>query len=501
MASTLTSTALAASPPPSNTAMPKVSAPLPVTSSSYPWNSASQNVVQLNLAASGYQEQEFVVSGLANVYTWSGNTAVIQTANAPYTTRILVRRPIKSSDFSGDVHVEMLNSSYGFDLDFMWPASHWWMMARGDAWIGVTVRPSSIRSLKQFDSQRYASLSMANPVPPTATCASPADNGSPTTENGLAWDIFSQVGVLARNTSGSAPMAGLSVERVYGSGYSLMGTAMQIYVNAISPYASQSNGSPIFDGFLIGAPAGGMMGSINQCAAWVPAGDPRIVIQPNRSPIIRVNTTSDFGYYFGGPAGIGIPAATTLNRRPDDDAPNDRYRGYEIPGATHLWTYLMAYMPGAAEMARIGAAPVHACGETPPNSFPLQYFLDGALDNLNSWARFGTPPPHGDRIAVNNPGTPSESIIFDKYGNPTGGVRSPYLDLPRMTYAWYNDGSGCGSVGHLVPFPQATLNALYGTNRNYRSMLIDASFNLVANRWVPEMDGRNIILDAEQMAP
>jgi hypothetical protein len=152
-------------------------------------------------------------------------------------------------------------------------------------------------------------------------------------------------------------------------------------------------------------------------------------------------------------------------------------------------------------MARIGGVPVHACGETPFNNFPLQYFLDGAFDNLNLWARYGTPPPRGQRIAVNNPGTPSETIVFDQFGNPVGGVRSPYLDIPRQTYAWYNDGAGCGSVGHLVPLPQSTLQSLYANNRAYRSNMIDASINLLGGRWVPEMDARNIILDAEQMAP
>jgi len=84
----------------------------------------------------------------------------------------------------GNVIVEPLNASYGYDLAFLWPASHEYLMARGDAWVGVTIRPSSIQSPKKFDAQRYASLSMANPLPASATCANPAHNRPPANEPG-----------------------------------------------------------------------------------------------------------------------------------------------------------------------------------------------------------------------------------------------------------------------------------------------------------------------------
>jgi hypothetical protein len=88
--------------------------------------------------------------------------------------------------------------------------------------------------------------------------------------------------------------------------------------------------------------------------------------------------------------------------------------------------------------------------------------------------------------------------VFDQFGNPTGGVRSPYLDVPRQTYAWYNNGGGCGSVGHLVPLPQSTLAALYPTPRDYQSNFVDASIALLAAGWVPEIDARNMIIDGVQ---
>jgi hypothetical protein len=44
----------------------------------------------------------------------------VRTPGAPYTTRVLVRRPAKASRFSGNVIVEILNPSNAFDLNIGW---------------------------------------------------------------------------------------------------------------------------------------------------------------------------------------------------------------------------------------------------------------------------------------------------------------------------------------------------------------------------------------------
>jgi hypothetical protein len=97
------SPALAASPLPTTIAVPQVAGPVSVSPTSYPWNAADQNVAPLSLIGSGYQETEYFVSGLASVYTWSAsNTAVIQTPDAPYTSRILVRRPANAAGLAAE---------------------------------------------------------------------------------------------------------------------------------------------------------------------------------------------------------------------------------------------------------------------------------------------------------------------------------------------------------------------------------------------------------------
>src|SRR5512137_1892950 len=86
------------------TPIPVVSGPLPVTADSYPFGAADHTGVPTDLKKIGYVEEEFLVSGKANVYEWpEQGTAVVRTANAPYTTRILVRRPAGKSKFSGNV--------------------------------------------------------------------------------------------------------------------------------------------------------------------------------------------------------------------------------------------------------------------------------------------------------------------------------------------------------------------------------------------------------------
>ena len=78
------------------TPIPKVTGPLPVSAASYPFGAADHQLVPQDLSRHGYVEEEYLVSGKANVYSWpASGPAVVRTPDAPYTTRILVRRPAK----------------------------------------------------------------------------------------------------------------------------------------------------------------------------------------------------------------------------------------------------------------------------------------------------------------------------------------------------------------------------------------------------------------------
>ena len=92
------------------TPLPVVHGPIPVAADSYPFGAADHTRVPTDLGKIGYVEEEFFAEGKANIYEWpEQGAAVVRTANAPYTTRVLVRRPASKSKFSGNVIVEMLN--------------------------------------------------------------------------------------------------------------------------------------------------------------------------------------------------------------------------------------------------------------------------------------------------------------------------------------------------------------------------------------------------------
>ena len=149
------------------TPLPHVTGPIPVTAASYPFGAADHTLVPEDLSKVGYVEDEYFVSGKANVYIVDRRRVRGHGAHArtcPYTTRILVRRPAKASRFSGNVVVEMLNPSNQFDLNIGWAMAHRQMVRNGDAWVGITDKPIDVVALKKFDPARYGSLSFANPL-------------------------------------------------------------------------------------------------------------------------------------------------------------------------------------------------------------------------------------------------------------------------------------------------------------------------------------------------
>src|SRR4051795_2972360 len=146
--------------------VPTVTGPVAQSDASHAFGGALWQMVPEDLAKSGYVEEEYFVSGLANVYNWPApGPATIRTANAPYTTRILVRRPADPAKSSGNVVVEMLNPSNNVDINIGWAIMRKQFERTGDTWVGITSRPVNVNALQTFDPQRYASLSFANPDP------------------------------------------------------------------------------------------------------------------------------------------------------------------------------------------------------------------------------------------------------------------------------------------------------------------------------------------------
>jgi hypothetical protein len=458
-----------------------VSGPLPVTGDSYPFNAANRQRLPIDLASYGYIEEEFVVSGLADVYQWyySGSSpATVRTPDAPYATRILARRPADPKRFSGNVIVEICNWAEGYDKPWGgWGESWSYFLAHGDAWIGITIRPSSVIALKNFNPARYAPLSFANPLPLNETCPKPGcypAPSSPLTEDGLAWDIISHVGALMKSNDASSPMAGYKVEYVYATGAT--GGDLSAYVSAIHPLAKLDNGEPIYDGYVIKCT--GSPGCINQCEPRLSPDDPRCKLYAD-VPIIRVLTQGDI-------LGEGFhPDWSYLQRRPDSDKHGEQFRLYEVAGSYLQGHYARGAFPCREDVvaAKIDPQKSHwETGEVPEYEFPLNYIMNGAFANLDLWVRQRIPPPQAERLATTGE-YPNVKFVFDDYGNVRGGVRTPYVDVPIAVYK---------SDSTVIPLDKKILKQLYPTHEDYVRKVIKCTDMLLKDRWVTEVDGEAI---------
>ncbi|MGW0777824.1 alpha/beta hydrolase domain-containing protein [Streptomyces sp. NPDC002835] len=469
------------------TPLPEVTGPIAQSEESHAFGGAGHQRVPEDLDRAGYTEDEYFVSGEANVYDWPApGPAVVRTAGVPYTTRILVRQPKNPRHFSGNVVVEMLNPSNFFDLNIGWGAMRRRITENGDAWVGITAKPVSVEALKNFDAERYGPLSMANPLPldDPRNCTEPQSlfpaDSSRATENGLVWDIYSQVGALLRSGAPSSPVSG--VERLYGFGYSQTGGYLQTYVNAIHPLDVRANGRPLYDGYLVAVSGGRFVGAmpINQCTPAPPQGDERQRFRDVGVPVMHVMSQSDYL--------TGIDA-----RRPDSDRHADRFRYYEMAGAGHATPEELLYSARPEDIERTGrAVPPMECDQGPRSRLPSHIFFDAMLRNLDAWVRDGVAPPRAEPIEVVD-GRP----VPDEFGNVRGGLRSPYLDVPTSTWSGTSTGASfCRIAGHEVPFSHKRLAELYPTHGAYVRAVVRSVRELVAARFLTPQDGRAVVREA-----
>jgi hypothetical protein len=238
----------------------------------------------------------------------------------------------------------------------------------------------------------------------------------------------------------------------------------------------------MFDGYIVAVAGGRFIGAapINQCEAAPPTGDPRRQFNQAGTPIRHIMSQSDYL--------TGIDA-----RRPDSDAPQDRYRHYELAGAAHATPGELLYSAAPEDItkARRDVPPMN-CVEGPRSRLPSSIFFDAALRNLDWWVRFGIAPPHADPILVSG-GAP----VLDEFGSVQGGWRSPYLDVPTST--WFGSSTNppgatfCGIAGHEVPFTAERLAELYRAHGTYVRNVVHDTADLVGDRLLTLPDGLRII--------
>lgn len=203
--------------------------------------------------------------------------------------------------------------------------------------------------------------------------------------NGQATDILAQAGALVKS---GAPLGGAVPRKVILAGTSQTAGILINYLPAHAVYRTPKM-ERIYDGYM-------------------PTSNGANITQQVDVPIVHVPTMQEV-------------SGQTITWRQDSDEPNRQYRVYEFPGMAHVDT---------RDAARMVPNP---CAQ-PLSTYPLQAYMSVALNHLFAWVDKGVAPPHADRIWLDRNEADGSPMALDETGNPRGGVRSPYVDVPVVSY-------------------------------------------------------------------
>lgn len=295
-----------------------------------------------DLAAQGYVEREFYLSGLADGWDQQGNQVA---AGVPYRTRIVVRRPAADRRFNGTALVEWQNVTAGYDLDALWNGEA--MMRAGYAWIGVSAQRVGVDQLRGWSPARYGGLDVTG--------------GGRYTADELSYDIFAQAAKAVGAGGRDAPMGRLDVRTVLAIGASQSAARMTVYYQSILPKVE-----PVFDGY-----------------AFIVGSAPTRV---GPEPVFQVLSETD----------VRTPV------RPSPDT--DRFRRWEVAGGAHSGWQGQRYR-APISVRDLGAAPVYECAQPPFSRVPVHHATAAAYDHLVRWVRTGVAPPTAPPLVFNADGT------------------------------------------------------------------------------------------------
>lgn len=428
-----------------------------------------------NLAAEGYEEQEYLVSGTANAFVNlnelgdDGVWDVEASEEAAYATRVLVRRPSNAADFSGTVIVEWMNVSSGFDTNPDWDSGHVEIIREGHAWVGVTAQFVGVYGreggivpfhLKEYDGVRYADVEH------------PGDS--------FSYDIFSQIAQSLRTPDGQDMLNGLEPEILLATGESQSAFRLTTYVNAIHPLYNA------FDGYMIH--------SRGQQATPL-AQDPQTLIPVPSAVFIRTDLNVPV-LVWQAETDVLLPSLFSVAVRQDD---TDSLRYWEVTGTSHADRYSLeagrtdtGVDPSFSAVGILDNISGFIQCDSPVNSGPMHFVFNAALNHLNTWARGGDAPPMGDRLAINDD---NSAFILDDVGNVQGGIRTPYVDAPSAVLSGLGQGgeSFCSLFGTTDIFDAAQMVSLYGDQANYVAQVTASANDAVAAGFLLQADADLII--------
>lgn len=464
------------------------------SATSHPFPTATH---KLGFEEAGYVEEEYFFEGTANVYEESGERSTrILHENMPYCNRFLVRKPADAERFSGNIVVEILNATAGFDIDRMWIVGAKELMRSGDIYVGITSKPDVLDSMMKADSKRYESISWRIPYDRPENqyqidndAAHPALPKRKDCETGLFWDMLTDMAEILRTDAEIIPSG--KKRYLYLFGWSQSAVYMYTYLNY---FAFSDTGKSVFDGYLAAGGVHVVVVPLNQNDYGKENDIRRNMVTYMPVPFISVQTESENAHFDGLKA-----------RQEDSDEEDLKYRIYEIAGATHDTKFsLLDYYAADQDMERTGFKPgYHQFLDEYPNDYPYEYCFYAIYRMLFSWVREGICPPHGERIAVDSDGENKK----DALGNAVGGVRTPFLDVPIAAYHPYSAikrENGVidkhGLFGHTEPFSKYKFEKLYGTIENYRKLVEQSAKEQAAKGFLLPKDIEDCVNEAVKRA-
>jgi Alpha/beta hydrolase domain len=424
---------------------------------------------QFDQTPAGYLVEERFVSGTARAYrSRAGAARELEAAvsgTALYQTRLVVVRPTDPVRFNGTVIVEWLNVTGGTDAAPDWAYLDRELLRRGYAYVAVSAQkggllgggirvPGLMKSVRDTDPDRYRSL------------VHPGD--------AYSFDIFSQIGGAIRVGTG-ALLGPLVPRHVLAVGQSQSAAFLTTYFNVIDPLAEVFDGALIHSRFAGSAPLNGnfavsMIWSSFKHGLFALIAKSQLLSRllsssTRRAGLESVRIRSDIRVpvlMFITETDLMLPGFGYIAAR-QADAPN--IRTWEVAGTAHADSYLMAAMEGGA--IRSDSAPIDRLVKAfapadsvlgrplarPMNTAPQHhYVLMAAVAALRAWVVQGRAPESAPLLCVS--GTLSRVLLADAVGNSTGGIRSPWIDVPIARL------SGMGQSGSIFA-------ALFGVTESF----------------------------------
>lgn len=476
---------------------------IPTDRDNYPFQSAAK---KCRFDEIGYIEDEYFMSGTANIYTETDPDHHVKSIfkDAPYTTRLLVRRPADPADFSGNVVIEILNATAMMDIDRMWVNLWQYLTRNGDIYIGISSKGHVVDTLKRFNPERYEEINWANPLPEREA---PENTHPffflPQFESGLYWDMQTDLARLLRTDDPLNPIRKYGVKYLYLLGWSQSGSYMArtlasfAYNEDIAPEYITINtktpsGTPLFDGYL----EAGADAALAPISTYEQSPQNGMIFQNGtlpkgsvifcKEPYIAINTESENR----GANWIG-----------DSDLPDQKFRTYQIPGTSHdAWYNMIDYYEGYLhdDAARANFELGFGGVDGEPLDTPYHYIFEAALRNLYVWVREGVPAPHAPKIETvpAKPGDLDAATAFnpmsattkyenkkDLFGNTVGGIRMACMDYPVGKYVSHSkkaDGSYDAMFGTVYPFSAEQLTVMYGSLAHYETLVRKSAAETVA---------------------